>query len=359
MNPIKHNNNNFDFLRFIAAVAVIVYHSCAVTGNGPLYFYILTKGQLALGDLSVYVFFMISGYLIVGSYLRLNNVFKYLLLRSLRIFPALIVVILLTVFLIGPIITKVPLNTYFHTPLTYTYLKNIFLYPMQYALTGFDTKASSSQDLAINGSLWTLSYEFTCYLTIALFGVFRLLNKYTIILLFVLSLFLKLAFIPVFHPGEHIWLHVWLWKITEFAHLSLESISKFFCYFYAGSLFYIYKDKIVYSYKYALIAAFIIFVCCVAGHELDLILPLFGTYLVFYIAFNEKIKLHNFGKYGDFSYGIYIYGFLIQQLVVLAFHGKMDNTINYLISIPIAIICGILSYHLIEKPCINLKKYIK
>lgn len=79
---------------------------------------------------------------------------------------------------------------------------------------------------------------------------------------------------------------------------------------------------------------------------------------MFYFAFSKNINLNNFGKFGDFSYGIYIYGFLIQQLVIMAFGGKISNTLNYIISLPITICIGFISYHLIEKRFMNLKKYI-
>lgn len=79
--------------------------------------------------------------------------------------------------------------------------------------------------------------------------------------------------------------------------------------------------------------------------------------LVFFV-FSDKVKLYGFGKHGDFSYGIYLYGFLVQQLVILAFHGQMSNTLNYVITLPIAIVCGVLSYKLIEYPCMQLKNKI-
>lgn len=85
-------------------------------------------------------------------------------------------------------------------------------------------------------------------------------------------------------------------------------------------------------------------------------MPTCGAYLLFSFAFSKTIRLYNFGKYGDFSYGIYLYGFLIQQLVIRAFHGQMSNTLNYMILLPIAILCGVLSYKLVEKPCMDLKK---
>lgn len=357
MKIIKHDQNNFDFLRFVAACLVIIAHSCGLTGNGVSYTAILTKGQLS-GNIPTYTFFMISGYLIVPGYLRTKNVFEYILLRGLRIFPALIVVVLLTVILVGPIVTTASLSNYFSAGSTYTYFKNILLYPMQFDLTGFNSNSATLFNTAVNGSLWTLRYTFTCYLSIAVLGIFRLLNKYVILLMFILSLFFNLSFVPIFHPGEHVWLHPLVWKITESCYLSIHLVSKYFCYFYAGAVFYMYKNSIVYNYKYLLASIIIIIVSCMYGQQLNILLPLFGTYIIFYIAFGKNIKLHNFGKYGDFSYGIYIYGFLIQQLVIMAFHGKMSNTLNFLISLPIAIICGVLSYYLVEKPCMSFKKYI-
>lgn len=354
---MRHDENNFDFLRFLAANLVIVRHSVPLTGNGISYAVKLTNHQTSLGAICVEIFFIISGYLISSSYIRLNNIFKYLLFRVLRIFPALVVVILITVFIVGPIVSRVPINIYFTSATTFHYLKCILLYPMQYNLTGFNTHAVTEYNTAVNGSLWTLSLEFTCYLFIGILGFCKVLNKYTTFFIAGISLFLFVNFTTIFHPSENVFLYQKIWAISNFLDILLIEFFRLTCYFFMGSFVYFIKDTIVYNWKWLLFSFIIVFLSCKAASGLNIALPLFGTYILFYLAFSKKIKLQNFGKYGDFSYGIYIYGFLIQQLLIMAYHGKMSNTLNYLIALPIAVGMGVFSYHLVEKPCMKLKKY--
>jgi len=88
-------------------------------------------------------------------------------------------------------------------------------------------------------------------------------------------------------------------------------------------------------------------------------LPFFGAYVILYICLSSTIPLQKFGKYGDFSYGVYIYAFPIQQLVRL-YHGENLNPwSNSLLSIPLILICAVLSWKLVEHPCLQLKNRYK
>ena len=359
MKEIKHTFNNFDFLRFTAASLVIISHSVPLTGNGTSYIGNFTKFQTDLGGICVEIFFIISGYLICSSYLRVNNIFKYCLLRIIRIIPALVTVILITIFMIGPLASNTSTHEYFTSVLTYDYLKCILLYPMQFHLTGFNNHSPTIFNTTVNGSLWTLSIEFTCYLTIAVLGLTKSLNKYTVLFISIVCLLLSNNFTTMFQPSQSTYIHLKIWVVSQYCNLPLKELIRLMTYFFAGSFFFFMKNTIVYNWQWFMFCLLIILTACKIGHNLNIIAPIFGAYLVFYIAFNNKIKLQNFGKYGDFSYGIYIYGFLIQQLVIMAYGGKMSNTLNYLISLPIAIFMGYLSYHFIEKRFSKLKNIFK
>jgi len=351
------NHNNFDFIRFILASFIILPHSVLLTGNELNTFFVLTKGQLEPGAFLVYLFFVVSGYLVVASYLRLNNTIKYLLFRALRIFPALIVAVFLTVFVIGPIVTTVSMHQYFTSENTYLYLNNIWLH-MNYHLTGFDSHSPTIYNTLVNGSIWTLPIEFTCYLMIAVLGALRLLNKYTVLLVGVIGISCSINFSILFHPAPNIFFHPWLWGIARHLFFPLEEFFQIMPYFFFGAYFNLNQENIVYNYKRSVIALIIIAITIITGHGLNTVLPITGTYLLLHLAFNKRIKFQNFGKYGDFSYGIYLYGFLIQQLVIMYFNGKISYTLNYLMSFLIALVMGIVSYHYIEKPCMSLKRLV-
>jgi len=173
---LKKGNNNFDILRLMAALAVIVGHAYAISPQPPLEDTVL--GLLHFdysGSLAVKFFFFLSGLLVVNSIISKPDAFNFLLKRACRIFPGLLVCLLVSVFIVGPLFTKLPLLEYFSSADTWKYIfKNLLLYNMQWKLTGVFTESK----FGLNGSLWTLPYEVLCYIYLAvLFGLGLLRNK--------------------------------------------------------------------------------------------------------------------------------------------------------------------------------------
>ncbi len=335
---LSTRENNFDIIRFFAATLVMVTHACFLANGAGSYEPLaqLTH-QNTFGGLAVNIFFVISGFLITMSFLRAKNIWQYLKARILRIFPALIFVVFFTVFVVGPVATSFSLHDYFTSQGTYRYLANITLYYTFFDLPG--VFVGNIYPYAVNGSLWTLWYEFVMYLIIAGLGVMKLLNQKVVpILLFVLLL--VLSFID--YSGSH-----WITNI-QFIRLAL--------YFCAGTCFYIYREKIVLSHLYAVVTSILLVVGTHYGY-MDESFAVFGAYLIFYLSLGPVPKFSNFAKYGDFSYGIYITSFPIQQLVVMLFHNEITAVQNFAVAFPITLVCSFISWHLIEKNALKLKKY--
>src|SRR4051812_10881455 len=172
-------DNNFDAMRLVAALCVVISHSFPLSygsaGVQPLF--LLSHGQTTLGTVSVYIFFVLSGFLITGSFER-QPPHQFILARGLRLLPGLAVVLFILTFLIGPILTTIPLAEYFHSGKTYYFfLKNLSLTGYINELPGvFGTNPLSHK---VNGSLWTLMHEARCYLLVFLVGIVGLLNRYT------------------------------------------------------------------------------------------------------------------------------------------------------------------------------------
>ena len=165
---IDARKNNLDIIRFLAATLVVFSHAYPLTtgNNATEPFAVCSNGQMTFGELAVSIFFIISGFLITQSYDRSKNPIYYFKARVLRIFPGLIFCVLLTVFFLGPIFTELNVKDYFKDPKTYDYLKTITLYWIQYDLPGvFQTNVWPG---AVNGSLWTLWYEFFFYIVVAI-----------------------------------------------------------------------------------------------------------------------------------------------------------------------------------------------
>lgn len=336
---IDGKNNNFDFMRFIAATLVIFSHAFPLTGNPDLLL-TLSNGQTSLGDLSVFVFFVISGYFITQSFHYSKSISHYIKARLLRIFPGLIVSICITTFVIGPLATSLTFGEYFSDKGTYKYLESIFLYPMQWYLPGvFGNNVYLS---SVNGSLWSIPFEFMFYILVALLGIFFLLNKKTTLLLF------NILIIIVF-------LRYWPFAITHFWGLELKTIFELLLYFVAGMLVFYYKEKIPYSHYFAMISIIVLYLTVYTGGLKELFV-FFGTYLIFYVGYNLNIKTWKFYRYGDFSYGLYIYAFPIQQYICFLYGGDMNPYINFVLAFIVTLILSILSWNLVEKRALNLKK---
>jgi len=335
-NTLRGRNNNFDLIRFFAALLVIFAHAFPISlgseNKEPLM--IISGGQADFGDLAVFVFFITSGFLITMSYDKSKSLLSYANGRVLRIFPALIAVVFISVFLLGPIVTTYSTNQYFNDAETYGYLSYIFLYPILGSefLPGVFT--DSPYPNTINSSLWTLKYEVICYIIIAILGKLGLLKQKILIPILIISV----VFVS-FSPPLPLFI---LW------------IPTLFNYFAIGALFYLNRNKIVLSGKIAFVSLLLLIVSVFWG-QLKLVFLIFGAYLVFYIAFSSKIKFHRFGKFGDFSYGLYLYAFPIQQTIIWLFGKGMNPYLNFLISFPVTFILSIMSWYLIEKPSLNLK----
>lgn len=174
-------SNSFGFVRWTLATLVIVGHSYPLGGFGgatdPLYDW--TGTQESFGGLAVAGFFIISGFLITRSWRTHPTVARFLWHRFLRIFPAFWVCMLLTAFAFAPLawwLQQGGLNGYLSqpgpTPAGYV-LNNLWLVMNQYVIGDLltDTPYGSVAGGIWNGSLWTLSYEFACYLVVAVLEV--------------------------------------------------------------------------------------------------------------------------------------------------------------------------------------------
>nr|WP_263324823.1 acyltransferase [Neobacillus sp. Marseille-Q6967] len=326
---IDSRKNNLDIIRFIAATLVLYSHAFPLSlgNNMSEPFGHITKGDMTFGELAVSIFFVISGFLITQSFDRSKDLIYYAKARILRIFPGLIFCVLLSVFLLGPIFTDLSLAEYLKNRETYDYFKTITLYWLQFDLPG--VFQSNIWPGAVNGSLWTLWFEFFFYIVVAVLGVTRLLDKRIVLVGFILSTIL-------FYLGKG------------------GFYTDLFRYFSAGMVFYLFRKQIRLNGWLALLS-FAALILTIRTGYFNYSLSIFGTYLIFYIAFETRLKLHNFGKYGDFSYGIYIYAFPIQQVMTYIFNNQLSPTQNFLLSFPVTLMFAIFSWYFIEKRALKYK----
>ena len=356
--------NNFDFLRFLLAVMVILSHSCVLIdgfdrgyAREPLHQF--TLGQTSFGDVAVNGFFAISGFLILHSYLRSRSLLDYLKKRFLRIHPAFIVANIICFFVVVPLVTHFPGDVYSPANLLYTLRRGILLRPVEFD-SAFATNPYTIPDYldpahrfsVINGSMWTIPYEFRCYFILGLLGLAGLLRRQLAAIL--LPALYVLTFLIL--AGKHLtnthilWGH-WMDRIF----LRAEDWPPFLTYFFAGATFYQFRHRIPISHTAAACSTAALLVATQIPHALVLLMPILGVYLLFYLAFCP-LPLHRFAKYGDFSYGIYLYAFPIQQTLIYFFYPLLSPWTLFALATPLTILAGALSWHLLEKHFLRLKK---
>lgn len=330
-------DNNFNLIRALAATAVLVSHAWPITqGDGVVQPLDRLTGY-ALGTISVFAFFVISGFLIAQSFERSSSIGRFVWARVLRLWPALIVSILAVAFVLGPLVTTLPLSTYLTHSETYSFvLRNLTLAHVQYTLPGvFETLPYPT----VEGSIWTLIHEVLCYVGVFVLGVLGLLRRKTAMVAvfagFLVLYFLVQAGTLSLHP-----------KITSLIKLALP--------FGVGTAFYVWRDHLPLTiWGVALTALAAWATKGTAVYPLTFCLAL--GYGVFWAAYVPGGILRAFNRLGDYSYGIYIYAFPMQGLAVWLW-GPQDPLTNIALSLPMTLIPSILSWHLIEKPALALRR---
>ena len=324
-------HNNFDLLRLVAALSVIFSHAFLLAENSqdhdPLM--ILTGGQAILGLAGVFVFFTISGYLISQSFETTPSPFIFLAKRALRIFPGLLGCLLVCVFAIGPLVTTLPLGEYLASPETYRFLLHNVVLDVDYnRLPGVVFWPGNIGGI-VNGPLWSLPCEALLYLMLFGLGVCRLLSLPVILLLLSAGI-------------------ACLWLDT--AGTTFGSALWLLGFFAAGMVLYRLRGPRTFAWYWAVLA--LIGLALSIPARLFLVgFPLFGSYLVIYLALHRRLPVMRAARFGDLSYGLYIYGWPIEQCVVYFGDATAPWWIVFLISTAVTVPVAFLSWHLIEKRC--------
>ncbi|MGZ3918756.1 MAG: acyltransferase family protein [Bacteroidia bacterium] len=346
-----NTENNFDAIRLIASLMVVFAHSFQITGktylSEPLTRF---SGSMNFGNLGVAIFLFISGFLISNSLKKNPPLHVFLKRRILRMIPALAVLLIVSIFIIGPIVTTFSLKDYFSDSSTYSYFRNVIMFRPQYTLPGvFETCPEAA---IVNASLWTLPYEFFFYICIFIFLFFIKEDKN--ILLIALLLLVLSTFIQIYFQKQ---LLIYQYNIP-FAQLNISYSLNLFNYFIAGVIFRCLNisDK---HFKFLLYISIILLAICslkivIVNKLIFYLLVPTATYL---IAFHKKINLRKITKNHDYSYGIYLYSFLIQQTFIYFFNRPdLNPYLFFIITGIISYGAGFLSWHFVEAPFMKLKK---
>ena len=369
---LRANNGigpGFDLLRLALAVAILVAHVARIGGTrGPIpslvelilglfghapplfvapvaatdFREVVNEGTPWLRPIvitHVPMFFALSGFLVTGSAFRTKHVIPFLTLRFFRIFPALCVEVALSALVIGTIFTILPLREYYSDGKFYTYFGNI-LGIVQMQLPGVTFWRYEAD--VVNANLWTLPSEFYCYLILAgMIATGLVFNRTVCTAVFVVAS-LSLVVANVFFGFDN---QPWI---------LVSNVNVY--YFFMGCMFFHWRDHIPYS-------GLLLALCIPITYVLEFstravfIVPAFVTYITIFIGMSNfpRSKLL---QSGDYSYGIYLYGFPIMQALVTSVpyvRGKffVFAGITLLLTFGFAF----LSWHLVEKRFLKLRRH--
>jgi peptidoglycan/LPS O-acetylase OafA/YrhL len=320
-------SNNFDFLRFVAAAAIVFTHAYALrlgfVGIG------LTDPILLVGQAALAALLVTSGYLITSSWVSTSSAKRFVWKRFLRVVPALIPMIFFTLFIIGPLMTTLPLGEYFSALFSTAGLATVPFFEDGSVIGLFQINPWTY----VNGPLWTIPVEVVMYGVVAVLGIAGLLRRWGVI--------------PTLAAINAL---IWLVWFDD----PVMSKVRYSLYFLIGAYLYIHRKQI--PYHPAIAGALLV----VLG--LSTLTPYSAVagmvcipYLTIYAAYLPVPFLNTFGRAGDFSYGTYIYHYPIQQTLIQATGNMLSLPalfgLSFLATFPLAL----LSWHVVEKRALAAK----
>lgn len=333
MRPGAGHQNALDLLRLIAAWMVLFSHQFVLLGlDEPLWL-----GRFSWGELGVGIFFFLSGGLVWCSWQRDPHLGRFFARRCLRIFPALVVVVLLSVLVLGPALTSLTWMEYWQAEGTWRYLKTLLL-NNQKGLPGVFVHNPLAD--AVNGSLWSLGPEFLAYLILAAVGrIFLKMHRDVA----VIGLLLVMLGLLAWYVGEHgiskphlevvvlfgwgvCWLH-WRWQRQHGM-----SFSRWGC----------------------LTVALGLLLCLLLVDGLNRLVLLLHVALLVSLAYKVAWGQQMLARVGDLSYGMYIYAFPVQQTLIHFFPNWSFGP-HLLSATLLTVLLAWLSWHCIEKLALHLK----
>ncbi|HEY3623533.1 MAG TPA: acyltransferase [Roseiarcus sp.] len=335
-------DNNFTLLRFSAAMTVLFAHSVAVLGLPPEREFFFKRLGFSLGEMGLDMLFVTSGFLVTASLVVRKDLIAYLWARILRVYPGMWVMLVLTVFVLAPALTVLPRGEYYTSPATWEYFRKCatLIGGIRYSLPGvFETVPLKGE---FNGSLWTMPVEVRMYLYLAAIWV---------ALAVVPALRLKAMRVVLPISAAALIAIVLSARLTGGTYNGANI--RIFMFLYGSSLF-VWRERIPVGPRLlvGLLAAlalasfdqaifFVVYVACLAP-------------LVLHLVYVPGGRIRAFNDWGDYSYGVYIYAFPVQQTVALLFPA-MSLAAMMASSAVVSVAIAILSWKLIEERALAMK----
>ncbi len=353
---LNGSNNSLGLIRLVLASIVILDHAFPLGGYGADPMWDLTRGQASLGSLAVAGFFAISGYLIAKSAMS-GDVVQFMWRRVVRLFPAYWLMLLVTAFAVGVLLWLAEgesLASYFTAPgvgpfqfIGLNWTIEVRSYGIRDLLTETTPYGQAVGYSALNGSIWTLIYEWHCYLMIAVLMVFGVMRNARIIVPALAGLFFIMQILQVAAPAAIAQI---MPLLSDPFRVSLGFV------FLLGSVLAVYSREIPFDDRLGILAGIVMLVSLRLG-GFSTVGTIAGAYFVMYLAARLPKQVHWIGRKNDYSYGIYIYGFMVQQVgAYLGWH-ELGYVPYVLLSFIVTFALAWVSWHLVEKRAMQLKNW--
>ena len=330
-------SNSFGVVRIAMALAVLVSHSYLLARGTSVAEPLHSLTGHSLGEHAVQVFFFLSGILVAQSFDRSRSLLDFVSGRFLRIFPGLIVCVLLTALALGPLVSMLEPSRYFTDPQVLGYIaRTLSLSTGSAPLPGvFEAHPLPA---IVNMSLWTLKYEVLCYAGLAFAGACGLFKPaWRTVTAALLAGLLALIFIE--QP-----------KAIE-TYTSIDNIRYFALFFGMGTLAYLVRDWLP-IHGAVVVPLFALFAFALGTRFGELATALFLGYATLWVATLSFGPLRQFTNRYDLSFGAYIYACPIQQLLIEKLPG-IDPLLAAALAMIVVLPLAFLSWVLVERPALN------
>jgi peptidoglycan/LPS O-acetylase OafA/YrhL len=333
--------HNFDAMRLAAAASVIFSHAFLIAdGHDQNEPFVRMTGHI-LGIHGVFVFLIISGFLVTQSLVTSSSLRNFAWKRLLRIYPALCACGFVCAFLIAPFFSELSVRQYFASLIGMKYATKVLLLYDVYEIPTvqfYNDGGLRRLGYIVNGSLWTIASEIYCYIFLFIFAALEFISLPVVLFglftgsgLLGLSLVLKLPFS----------------EATSNLIYTLPS----FC---AGIAIYLINTKFTLSRTVAIGFGIGVLLVAPTG-QLMVLFPILAAYPVIYFGLSRVQPFGDATKFGDFSYGMYLYGWPIEEIIRGVTGPSLSGWSLCLVSLPLALACGWLSWHLVEKRALVLR----
>lgn len=353
----RNRNNNKGTIHLIAALFVMYGHHCAILGQG-IPFFLGTQIQ-AIG---VKTIFLISGYLITKSLWSIHDTSRvktigiYTLKRLGRLYPEYITCILFCACIIGPLFTQLSWEEYWMNVAGIELFinRNLLLFPI-FSLPG--VFATNIYPNAVNGSFWTMPVEVTLYMLILIIFLISKNEKIKKRIYMMVTIFIVIAFCIRFYQYPH--------EYLVFYGTDWLSALNIMPYFLIGGVVYLFDWK---KYANVQIASALLFVfagslAIVPIYISELLCMIVISYFVLSLMLEPEQKLMLKGISGEYAYGMYLYGFVVQQCVSQMFF--LDEKVNFwnfhisfIVCVIVTYVLAMISFKFVYKPANKINKWI-